>query len=222
MTSVDVRSFTAEDEEPFASPGTAGPGSAWVAPRKFVSAVVVAGVATVGTLGIVTPADAAAAQAPVIEAHTLPAGAAALPAADPSTDVPELLRRIRKVSRLSWGELASALGVSRRTIHHWLSGAHPAGVHVARLADLEALVEASAESSPEATRARLLRPQASGRSLLEELALSFGDRSRPISTVSVGDLLGPAERPAVGSTVRSKRRSSLRGGSLRKRPRSDE
>ncbi len=221
MSAVEVSPFVLEDEAPFTGPVTTPPSASWPTPRKYLSAFVMAGMTTIGTLGIVTPAEAAAMQAPVIESHTLPAGAAELPTADPSAAVPALLRRLRKTSGLNWGELASAVGVSRRTIHNWLSGAHIARVHLICLSRLESIVNTAAEGAPDATRARLLRPQANGRSLLDDLGLASSARHRPISSVSLGDLLGPAQGPVEGSTVRVRRPSSLQGGPIPRRPRSD-
>lgn len=221
MTTINAPTIAMEDTEPFTRPGTSGLSNQWSAPRKFVSVFVMAGVAAVGTLGIAAPADVAAAQEPVVELHTLPAGAAALPSAVQPTVVPDVLQRLRRISGLSWGELATALDVSRRTIHNWLTGSRIADVHLTRLTYLEALVNEAAVGETDATRTRLLSPQASGRSLLDDFALASGKRSRPISTVSVGDLLGPAEGPVVGTSVQTERPSSLRGAALPRRPRGE-
>jgi hypothetical protein len=108
-----------------------------------------------------------------------------------------------------------AVGVSRRTIHNWLSGARLADVHRTRLAELGRLVDAVAAGSADATRARLLKPGPNGRSPLDELALSARPvRRRPLSTLSVGELLGPIDESGDVTTQQPPRRSSLRGGSL--------
>lgn len=205
-------------DELFTQPGTTIPGLSWPPPAKqFICRLLMAG-AAVGTLTVVTPADAAAMRDAAIDSRTLPA-APAPAVTDSSSAVPALLQRLRRVSGLNWGEVATAVGVSRRTIHNWLSGARVAGVHVARLAELDRLVDTTASASPDETRARLQQPGPHGRSLLEDLALtSRPERRRPLSVLSVGDILGPVDESA-DATLQSQRRSSLRGGSLpRRRP----
>jgi transcriptional regulator with XRE-family HTH domain len=210
----------AKHDELFSTPGTSAPN--WPMPpvKQFIVVALMAGAAATSTLAVVTPADAAAMQAATIESRTLPAMPSAPPAVEPSAAVPALLQRLRRVSGLSWGEVAAAVGVSRRTIHNWLSGARVASVHLARLAELDRLVNAVAAGSAHDTRARLLQAGPHGRSLLEEMAFnSRPARRRPISTLSVGDLIGPVEEPATVSHEQPPRQSSLRGGPLsRRRP----
>jgi transcriptional regulator with XRE-family HTH domain len=188
--------------------------------RKFITCALMAGYAATSTLSTVTPANAAALNAITAQPSTLPALLAAQPA--PPLDrsvVPGMLQRLRRLSGLSWGEIAQAVGVSRRTIHNWLTGARVAGVHLTRLLELSRVVDIVATGSVQATRTALLQPNANGRSILDDLALAARPVRRPLSSVSVADLVTPVdERPSV-SPPRPQRRSSLRGGSLpRRRP----
>lgn len=188
--------------------------------RKFIMFVVMAGCVTTGTLSTVTPADAVALSAITAQPGTLPAiPVQPAPPVDQSA-VPGILQRLRRLSGLSWGEIAQAVGVSRRTIHNWLSGVRVAAVHLARLLELSRLVEITATGSVEATRTALMQPNANGRSILDDLALAARPARRyPLSGVSVGDLVTPVDEMASVSLQRPQRRSSLQGGALaRRRP----
>jgi DNA-binding XRE family transcriptional regulator len=209
---------TGEDKDWFRQFGTTGP-TLISGPRKFIACVVVAGCAATGTLAAVTPADAVALNTIVAQPSTLPAVSAAQPAAmfDQSI-VPGLLQRIRRTSGLTWGELGRAIGVSRRTIHNWLGGAHVAGIHLARLLEVSRVFDLFATGSAESTRTRLLRPSANGRSIVDDLALAARPaRRRPLSSLSVGDLVTPVNETASANPPRSQRRSGLRGGPLPRR-----
>jgi transcriptional regulator with XRE-family HTH domain len=211
-------SRAAEEDEWFGRTGTTPP-TVMRGTRKFITCVFMAGCTATSTLTAVTPADAIALTTRVAQASTLPAiPAQPAPPLDPSA-VPGMLQQLRRLSGLSWGEIARAVGVSRRTIHNWLSGARVAGVHLTRLLELSRVVNLAATGSAEATRAALLLPNANGRSLVDDLALAARPARRPLSSVSVGDLVTPVDETASVSPQHPQRRSSLRGGSLpRRRP----
>jgi transcriptional regulator with XRE-family HTH domain len=212
-------SSTTVGEEWFRHVGTTAPTVA-LGPRKFIACVFMAGCAATGTLAAVSPADAVALNTVVSQPSTLPALPAQPVEALDDLIVPGVLQRLRRMSGLSWGDLGRAVGVSRRTIHNWLGGARVAGVHLARLLELSRLVDVVSTGSPESTRALLLQPSANGRSIIDDLALTARPaRRRPISSVSVGDLVSPTDENEGVSPQRPQRRSSLRGGSLpRRRP----
>jgi transcriptional regulator with XRE-family HTH domain len=189
--------------------------------RKFITCALMVGYAASSTFSTVTSANAAALIAVSSRQSTL----SAIPAAQPAppleqSAVPAALQRVRRISGLTWGEIARAVGVSRRTIHHWLAGTRVAGVHLVRLLELGRVVDVVATGSVEATRTALLQPNANGRSILDDLALAARPaRSRPLSTVSVGDLVTPVDETLSVTRQRPQRPSSLRGGSLpRRRP----
>lgn len=207
-------------DEWFGHVGTTPP-SAVRGTRKFITCVFMAGCAATSTLSTVTLADAVAWNAITVQPSTLPAIPAAQPA--PPIDqsaVPGMLQRLRRLSGLSWGEIARAVGVSRRTIHNWLTGARVAGVHLARLLELSRMIDIVATGSVEATRTSLMQLNANGRSIIDDLALAARPaRRRPLSNVSVGDLVTPVDGTVSVSSQRLQRRSSLRGRSLpRRRP----
>ncbi len=215
----DVTASRIDGDEWFGRVGTMPP-TVMRGRRKFIACVFMAGCAATSTLSTVTPADAIALSAITAQPGTL----AAIPVQPaPPLDqraVPGMLQRLRRLSGLSWGEIAQAVGVSRRTIHNWLTGARVAAVHHARLLELGRVVNIVSAGSAESTRTALMQPSANGRSILDDLALAARPvRTRPLSSVSAGDLVTPVDETASVSQQRPQRRSSLRGGPLpRRRP----
>lgn len=206
-----------DDGDWFHHVGTTSPTMAF-RPRKFIASVLVAGCAVTGTLTAVTPADAVAFTTMIAQPSTLPVVPAQPATASDNAIVPMMLRRLRLSSGLNWGDIGRAVGVSRRTIHNWLGGGHVAGVHLARLLDVIRIVDSVATGSAETTRTLLLQPKNTGRSVVDDLALAARPaRHRPISTVSVGDLVAPVDETASARLQGPQRRASLRGGSLSKR-----
>src|SRR5829696_2684148 len=136
--------------------------------RHFVVAGLIAGASVFGTLPVPTPVDAEALRAAVSTTRSVPGERP--PGAPTSIDgrgVPNLLHRLRQSAQLNWGDVAHALGVSRRTIHNWLSGAQVASTHLTRLVELKSLVDEAGSGDPSTTRIRLTEPGPHGRSLLD-------------------------------------------------------
>lgn len=174
-------------------------------PRKFLRGVVVAGCVISSTLAPVSWADAAALSSDIVESRTMPAVPAQ--AASPETgsaDAPRVLRRVQRTSGLGLGDVARALGVSRRSVHNWLAGARISRVHLVRLLEFDRVLDVLSLGTPEATRTRLLQPRANGRSVLDELELAARSARRvPISTLSLGDMLEAVDdEPIVLDKVR--------------------
>jgi DNA-binding transcriptional regulator YiaG len=204
----------ADSGDLFRAIGTTPPTVA-LGPRKFVACVLMAGCAVTGTLTTVTPADAVALITMAAQPSTLPALSAQPTTTFDHTVVPEMLQRLRRVSGLGWGDIARAVGVSRRTIHNWLGGAHVANVHLTRLLEASRTIDVVSTGSAESTRTLLLQPTINGRSIIDDLALTARPtRRRSISTVSVGDLVTPVDETESPRLQGPQRRSSLRGGSL--------
>jgi transcriptional regulator with XRE-family HTH domain len=80
----------------------------------------------------------------------------------------EDVRWIHEATRLSWQQIADALGVSRRSIHYWTNGGNISPPHQARIRALADIVRGRAEQGPAAVRAFLLRPGADGATPLEK------------------------------------------------------
>lgn len=210
---------TTDSGDLFSSVGTTPP-TITLGPRKFIACVLMAGCAVTGTLTAVTPADAVALSTMVAQPSTVPALSAQPTTAFDHTVVPDMLQRLRRVSGLGWGDIGRAVGVSRRTIHNWLRGAHVASVHLTRLLDVSRTIDLVSTGSAESTRTLLLQPMVNGRSIIDDLALTARPvRRRSISTVSVGDLVTPVDETQSIRLQGPQRRTSLRGGSLpRRRP----
>lgn len=213
-----------DPEQPiFATPqGTTVPTVRRQPRRTYVVAGLIASASVFGTLPVPTPADAEVLRAAVSTTRTAPDVPPQGPSTTDNRSVSGLLQRVRRNAQLNWGDVARALGVSRRTIHNWLSGAQVAGTHMSRLVELAALVDRSGGGGPAETRILLTEPGPRGRSPLDEFALtSRPTRKVPLSTVSAGDLLGGDEpgTPATVEVQAPSRRSSLEGRPVpRRRP----
>ena len=79
----------------------------------------------------------------------------------------QLLRRLRDATNLTWDQLAKAFGVSRRSVHHWLSGEKLSAHNLELLARFDRLVTAFKGNSPDETRLALVRTDESGVSALD-------------------------------------------------------
>lgn len=73
------------------------------------------------------------------------------------------LQRIQQRTQLDWGQIARTLGVSRRTVHNWLTGTRVNGVNAGRLAYFyKAVLQELTGRSPEDGRTFLLTPDETG------------------------------------------------------------
>lgn len=89
---------------------------------------------------------------------------------DSSRDFADSLRRIQMHSGLSWGEISRTLGVSRRTVHNWLSGSRVSGVNALRVAGLYKAITQELTNQPrESARSYLLSPSSDGSTRLGEI-----------------------------------------------------
>lgn len=181
--------------------------------KNFVVGTMLAGSVFTTTLSAVTPVDPWALTASATTGRTLPAA--------PTPSVPEVVRpaaeilnRVRRVSGLSWGDVAAAVGVSRRAVHLWLNGGRVASAHMMRLLGLERLVAAYEVGNAGFTRDQLFRPGPAGRTPLDDFRLDHQaarPSRRPVSG-SVADLLAADEDTSATPDLRVARRSTLRGG----------
>lgn len=185
--------------------------------RRFIASVLLAGAAATGTVPVLSVADALALRHVEAASRTLPSAPNLLRAGERAVDVSARLQRIRRLSGLSWSEVALAVGVSRRSVHNWLRGARVASVHLARLAALEGLVESFAGAPASEARDRILQPGSGGETPLAQLAqASRPARNVPTSPLTLTDMVTPV---ADATAVDGKRRSSaLRGQAVRRRP----
>lgn len=145
---------------------------------------------------------------------TLPAAPPVVPTTAASPSVADRLNRLRAVSSLNWGEISTALGVSRRAVHLWLNDGRIAGAHLTRLAELELDVYQLEAGDPDRTRLRLHQAGPNGRSALEEFQLraSRPRAARVAGGGSVADLLGADEALDAPRPTGPSRRSTAHGG----------
>lgn len=196
----------------FAPPGTAVPGLLRPPRVNFLRTGFATGI-VVGTLSLPTSVAVSAEpfrpQAVVSATHTLSAPLPPVPAEVDNLSVGSVLLRIRSVSSLNWSQVALALGVSRRTVHNWLSGTQIAPVHLERVGELAKLVDAAAVGQPTATRSLLTSPGPHGRTVLEEFALENQPVGRNSAAgVRVADLLAPDSSPVRRVIASEPRRTS--------------
>ena len=113
--------------------------------------------------------------------------------------IPEAIFEMRRISGLTWDELASLFGVTRRAIHHWANGNSLKPDNIRQVHDALRVLRTIARTSAEQTRALLLAPLAAGRTALQFL------QARDYEGV-VG-LLGVGDRAAVLPSARITRPS---------------
>jgi transcriptional regulator with XRE-family HTH domain len=89
-------------------------------------------------------------------------------AVDAQTPVLRQLEDIKRRSRLTWEQIADAMGVEARAVHLWRRGGGISAEHEERLHELSALIENIDLGTPDDTRRELVEAVA-GESLLERL-----------------------------------------------------
>jgi len=98
------------------------------------------------------------------------------------------ISELRRLSGLTWDQLARLLGISRRTLHFWASGKRMTPLNEERLARLLSVVQRLGQGSSAETRARLLSRGDNGELLFDLLAKGRYD-----------DALARSGRPAPAS-----------------------
>lgn len=130
--------------------------AAWLSPRS----VFVAAALTTSCLVYVSPAAAPAAFFAREGTTDNSVGAFASADARSRSDAPPtatLIRDLKQRSGLTWEQLASMFGVSRRAVHGWASGARLNAHHAETLTAMRTLLrQVEAHGDPEATRLALL------------------------------------------------------------------
>ncbi len=109
---------------------------------------------------------------------------------------------IRSASGLSWQQIASAVGVSRRSVHYWANGGKISELHSDRLQELAREVESLSYLTPEEVRARLTKPDGGGQTTLARLA-SAREAHAPSGPTAVDRLSATSPEPPVEQLGRS-------------------
>lgn len=115
------------------------------------------------------------------------------------------IAELRRLSGLTWEQLARLFGVSRRALHFWASGKTMTAANEEHLARVLAIVRMMDRGSPEANRAGLLEVDADGRVPLDLLA--DGKYELVSNRLSFGALGGAAKIP--GRSLRNAGESQI-------------
>jgi len=122
------------------------------------------------------------------------------------------IQQLKDQSGLTWAEIAKAMGVSARAVHHWANGATISAANAERLQGLTRIVASAQGMTPRETRSRLLAPGRDGRSKLSSFSdLNSPRRTRPLSDYSVADFVRadePTHEPMIQTAPT--RRSSIK------------
>ena len=93
---------------------------------------------------------------------------AVLPATDSETTASAILE-IRRLSGLTWEELAVVFGVSRRSVHHWASGKTVSSSHDQDIRRVLVIVRRLDRGDAALTRNLLLSPDVAGQAIFHQL-----------------------------------------------------
>ncbi len=105
----------------------------------------------------------------------------------------EAILELRRLSGLTWDELANAFGVSRRAVHHWASGSTLTPEHLKKVHRALHMVRRLSQGASADLRERLLTPLVSGTTGLD--LLRAGDYD------GVEWAIGGVQAPTAFSTV---------------------
>jgi hypothetical protein len=94
-----------------------------------------------------------------------------------STTTAEIVRNIHEDSGLTWEQISRLVGVSRRAVHMWATGAHVNARHMELLAAIGRLVAGLPASTASQRRALLLGPRPSVPSIFDEFILRHTTQS---------------------------------------------
>ncbi|MHB0981348.1 MAG: XRE family transcriptional regulator [Thermoleophilia bacterium] len=87
------------------------------------------------------------------------------------------LLELRRLSGLTWDQLARLFGVSRRSVHFWASGAAVSASHEEQVQRVLAVLRAVDRGSAGLNRALMLQPSLDGTLPFDELAEGRFDRA---------------------------------------------
>lgn len=132
---------------------------------------------------------------PVQRAATSAAPPMVIDPVQPVSTIPAAILEMRRISGLTWDDLAGLFGVTRRAIHHWANGNPLKPEHIRQVHDVLRVMRFVARASAEETRAALLTPVAAGRTPLQLL------KARDLDSVLA--LLGNGSRQAIPPHIRS-------------------
>lgn len=109
-------------------------------------------------------------------------------------------------SGLTWGQLAEALGVTRRTVHNWAAGTTLNSHNAAVLSRVTQVVAELEQGDPNLTRSALLAPDPGGKTALQTLVSAARRSGRDVGsdapTLSIAQLLiSHEDGPGLGPVL---------------------
>ena len=110
---------------------------------------------------------------------------------------------IRRLSGLTWDELAGLMHVSRRSLHHWVSGKSVSAEHQTRLQRLLAALRRLDRGDSSQNRNLLLTPDDTGALLLD--LLKAGQYDAAVTAVGQASPSRVSPRTALSATARASR-----------------
>lgn len=121
------------------------------------------------------------------------------------------LAELRSKTELTWGQLARALGVNRRSLHFWAQGERPSASNLERLMQVVEIVRDIDYGDPAETTALLLEPGDAGPSMFARLCAerigALPESTGPPHTPGV--VSGRVRRPPQLSQEERARREGL-------------
>jgi hypothetical protein len=104
----------------------------------------------------------------------------------PAASTAEAVLELRRLSGLTWEELAGVFDVSRRAVHHWASGNAMTAEHIQHLFTTLHLVRRLSHGSSADVRARLLARSATGETGLDLLrAIDSESADRTLAALAI-------------------------------------
>jgi len=103
-----------------------------------------------------------------------------------ASDVPTKVYELRRLTGLSWEQLSSVLGVSRRTLHNWATGRDVAAKNEERLARILATVHYIDRGNAAENRSLLLSATSGGDTLFDLLCHGHHEEVRKIAGRGAG------------------------------------
>jgi len=199
----------------FVEPGTAPPQSVVRMTRRIVTPIIAVGFGAASFLGTLAPIqreDIQAIQRRLAEKGT---SSGRLDHATPKRGILDQkigmkIAHLRSKSGLTTGEIAAAVGVSRRAVHHWVSGGRISDRHATRLGALIALVQSYSPDTAANIRSHLLSLEGEGTSPLQNFMMTVTLERRPLSTQSLTGILEGEDAPGIPSEIQPRRRSTMK------------
>lgn len=194
----------------FFEPGTLARRERPRLPVRYIAPILLAGALGTGATVLQGPDAFAALQHQQVVSGTSSGSPLGLLALASRSDYGAIVRQLQQRSGLTWNELARAVGVSRRAVHHWAAGQRLSERHAQRVEELAGMISRVGAATPDATRAALVSPGLDGRSLLSRFEEeSQPDRRVPLSTLTVGEFFEDGDLTPALPVPTSNRRSAV-------------